>query len=53
MKEKTLDKLEFNKSVKVCSLRDNPKKIKRQATDWKKYIFKDMHAECIKNSYNQ
>lgn len=29
MEEKSLDKLEFNKSIKVCSFKDNPKKKKK------------------------
>lgn len=53
MEEKSLDKLEFNKSIKVCSFKDNPKKIKRQATNGKKFVFKDLYAEYIENSYSQ
>ena len=54
MKE-IIDKLDFIKIKNFCSVKDNIKRIRRQAKDWEKYLQKmclirDWCPKYIKNS---
>lgn len=56
--EKKPDEFDFIKMENFCSLKDTVKKIRRQATDWKKvflqntHLIKEFYPECIKNPRN-
>ena len=54
MKEIT-DTLDFIKTKNFCPLKDNVKRMRRQATDWKKslektHLVKDCYQKCVKTS---
>lgn len=40
--EKMIDKLDLIKIRNFCSMKDNVKRIRRQATDWAKILAKDI-----------